>query len=221
MRPAAALALFVLATPLPGAPPAVAASLAAGGNAPFRIVPGPRVKKAVPAEGRTAPSRYTLRGLTVEVEFLEPEARARFIRTLDPAAGDPFASPPGRPETYHAVRLTFENVSAADVTFQPGNVLLITDPGEQQRPLDLTDLYRIAAGAAAGDPEGAMERAARLIYDSSTTIPRGRTASRLVVFGPLPRKWKEIRLLFSFLQIGVETHTLSFTFHKQVLAGRG
>ena len=223
MRPAAVIALLSLVSSLsgaiPGAPPAPGGAPAE--SAPFRILPGPRPKKPAPAAGRRAASRTTVRGLTLEVEFLEPGDRAAFIRTLDPAADDPFAAPAGRPEAYHAFRLTFENDSGADVAFQPGNVLLITAPKEQQRPLDLTDLYRIAARAEGGDPEGAMARVAGLIYDSSITIPRGRRASRLVVFGPLPMKWKEFRLLFSFLQIGTETHTLSFTFHKQVLEGRG
>lgn len=221
MRPAAVIALLSLASPLSGAIPAAFPVLAAVEDAPYRILPGPRPKKPAMAPGRRAASRTTVRGLTVEVEFLQPEDRAAFIRTLEPAAGDPFATGAGRPEIYHAFRLTFENGSPADVTFQPGNLLLIAAPKEQQRPLDLTDLYRIAARAEGGDPDGAMASVAGLIYDSSITIPRGRTASRLVVFGPLPPKWKEFRLLFSFLQIGTETHSLSFTFHKQVVEGRG
>jgi hypothetical protein len=222
MRPAAATGLLLLAALAPPAiAPRHASASAAAEEAPYRILPGPRVRKSSPPAGRPAPSRFVLRGLTVEVEFLEPEDRARFIRTLDPRSDDPFAVPPGRPQAYHAFRITFENDSAKDVLFQPGNVLLMTAPTEQQRPLDLTDLYRVAARSETADPDAAMERAARLIFDSSTTIPKGRTLSRLVVFGPLPRKWKELRLLFSFLQIGSETHSLSFTFHKQILEGRG
>ncbi|HEU4401723.1 MAG TPA: hypothetical protein VFT43_06420 [Candidatus Polarisedimenticolia bacterium] len=191
---------------------------AAAGDLPYRIIPGPYVKKETSATESPSSGRFTVRGLTVVVEHLEPEARAAFIRTLAPGGGDPFAPPPGQPESYHAFRVAFENDTAQDVTFQPGNVVLITGKRMQQFPIDLTDLYRNAERGG-GDPQQAIDRLARLIFDTSTTIPSGRHLARLLMFGPLPERWKEIQLHFSFLQIGAETHTLSFTFHKQPLEG--
>jgi hypothetical protein len=169
--------------------------------------------------GGPTTSRFTLEGLTVLVDFLEPPARRAFIETLDPDADDPFAVAPGRPERYHAFRVTFDNDSRGDVIFQPGNVLLITDRQEQQFPVDLTDLYRLAVRAEAADPERMVDRVNGLIFDSSTTIPRGERLSRLLLFGPLPVKWKQFRLHFSFLQIGTETHTVSFIFHRHIPRG--
>jgi hypothetical protein len=59
----------------------------------------------------------------------------------------------------------------------------------------------------------------RLIYDSSTTIPDGTRMERLLVFRSLTEKekWKEFAMHFSFIQIDSDTHTLSFTYHKQVI----
>jgi len=199
-----------------------AAAGAIGGATPFRIVPGAYDKKAgARATGAAGPAtgRISLKGLTVAVAHLDPEARAAFARSLDPASPDPFRVPPGRPEFYTTFLVEFENQSGREVIFQPGNVALMTERGEQQSPVDITDLYRAAALRESEDPEAAMRRVAPLIFDSSVTIQPGRRLSRLLVFGPLPPKWKEIRLLFSFLHIGSETDTVSLAFHKQVIGG--
>ncbi len=185
---------------------------------PFRIAAGPYEKKAA-GGGAPAVARFTLEGLTVEVEYLEPAARAAFIRSIDPQAGDPFGVPSAPGELYNAFRVEFDNRSGFDVTFQPGNVILITDRNDQQFPIDLTDLYRTASRAETADPQRLMDDAGRFIFDLSTTIPKGRRLERLLLFGPMPEKWKEFRLHFSYLQIGAATHTLSFPFHRQSLAG--
>ncbi len=189
----------------------------------YRIFAGPYDKKAKPGSGARV-TRFSLKGLTVEVEFLEPAERAAFIRGIDPGAADPFAVAPGRPELFHAFRMEFDNRSSLPVTFQAGNVLLVTDRNEQQFAVDLTDLYRRAVNTEAINPEApnpetAIEEAARYIFDSSTTIPAGTKVSRLLVFGPLPEAWKEFRLHVSFLQLGAQTHTLSFAFHRQFVQG--
>ncbi|HYS78636.1 MAG TPA: hypothetical protein VEO94_07340 [Candidatus Dormibacteraeota bacterium] len=200
----------------------VAPSLPALGDprveASYRILAGPYPKKTRPDAGVTT-STFNLKGVTISVEFLEPAARAAFVRTIAPAAPDPFAVPPGRPEVYHAVRVGFDNDSTADVVFQAGNVIVYTDGKTQEFGIDLTDLYRVAAGAGVEDPQAMIDRVAPLIYDSSTTIPKGRKTERLLLFGPLQGKWREIQMIFSFLQIGAETHTVSFTFHKQTSKG--
>src|SRR6267143_2476405 len=81
------------------------------GEVPYRILAGPYPKKAAHAGGETT-STFNLNGVAISVEFLGPEARAAFVRTAVPGASDPFAAPPGRPEIYHAVRVTFENDSS-------------------------------------------------------------------------------------------------------------
>ena len=185
---------------------------------PYRILSGPYSKK-ISQDAGLATSTFNLKGVKISVEFLEPAARAAFVRTIQPGAQDPFAVPAGRPEIYHAVRVVFDNTSAADVVFQAGNVVVYTDGKTQEFGIDLTDLYRVAAEAGADDPQAMIDRVAPLMYDSSTIIPNGRRTERLLLFGPLQGKWREIQMIFSFLQIGVETHTVSFTFHKQVSKG--
>lgn len=219
-RPGAIFAIVLAAFLSFPAPAGRLAAAAAGAEpATYRVVAGPYARRKPSGAPAPAVSRFTMKGLTISVEYLEPEARGAFIRSLDSRGGDLFAVPPGRPEAYSAFRVAFENDSPVDVVFQPGNTLLITDHKDQRFPIDLTDLYRRAAQSERIDPEATMERAARLIFDSSTTVPRGARLARLLVFGPLPEKWREFRVHFSFLQVGTETHTVSFLFHRQPVKG--
>jgi hypothetical protein len=112
-----------------------------------------------------------------------------------------------------------ENGAAEDLTLQPGNIVLVTDRGEQQFPIDLTDLYRLALHAKAGDPDQMVRGVTRVMFDGSTQVRAGGALERLIVFGALPEKWKEFRVVFSFLQIGAETHSLSFLFHRHLVGG--
>ncbi len=201
--------------------------LAAGGTAgassraqgPYRVLAGPYSRQENKAGTGHSAARTTLKGLTITVEFLGREARAAFVNAVAPSMPDPFAVRPGRAEIYSTFRVAFDNQSPADALFQAGNVVMITDRKTQDFPVDLTDLYRVAEEIGAADPERTIDRIAPIIFDSSTTIPRGRTIERLLVFGQFPEKWKEFVLHFSFLQIGTETLTVSFHFHKQPLSG--
>ena len=187
----------------------------AGAPAAYRIAAGRYDRKRDALADAPPAIHFTLKGLTVLVEYLDPAARAAFISSLDPQAGDLFAPPPGRPQAYTAFRVDLDNASASDVTFQPGNVILSTDRKAHMFPVDLTDLYRVASRDENADADLLMRRVAPLIFDSSVTIRSGARLSRLLVFGPLPEKWREFGLHFSFIQIGTETHSLSFPFHKQ------
>lgn len=218
-----AVAVALIAVVVPFLAPRAALSRAPQG--PFRLLSGPYEKNANP-DGPTI-GRFSVGGLTVTVEPLDPAARTAFIHSIDPKAADPFVSPPGRPPFYHAFKVEFINRTTHDVTFQPGNVVMISDTKDQQFPIDLTDIYRSAAYTSgddpgsdpASDPQRALDRAAPFIFDLSTTIGPGGRLARLLMFGPPPERFREIRLHFSYLQIGAATHTLTFPFHRQATAG--
>ena len=217
MRRSAAFALFTLSLLLlidPGLSPG---SFAKKKEArPYRIIPGPYDRKHI-ADGNTPlASRFSLLGLTVRVAPLDRDARASFVETVRPGTDDPFATSPGRPERSLTFRVLFDNASESDVVFQPGNVVLITDRKHQGFPIDITDLYLQAERAGVGDAQRAVNKVVELMFDSSTTIRSGRKMERLLVFRQLPEKWKELVLHFSYIQINAETHTLSFTYHKQI-----
>src|SRR5262245_59827565 len=117
---------------------------AASSEGPFRVLAGPYNKKDVKAGVGHTRATASLKGLTIAVEYLDPAARAAFVRTIDPTLPDPFAPRDGHPEIYTTYRVAFDNQSPADVQFQAGNVVLITDRNTQAFPVDLTDLYRVA-----------------------------------------------------------------------------
>ena len=96
---------------------------------------------------------------------LDPERRAAAVEVIEPGGGDPFAPPPGRPEQFNAFLVRFENETPFDVSFQPGNVVLITDRNEQQFPIDGTDIYLQAERARLPDPQGVMNKTAALIFE--------------------------------------------------------
>jgi hypothetical protein len=197
-------------------PAAVArAGAVSSDEAPYLVIPGPYSRKSAKTGPGDPVARAALLGVTIAVEFLPPADRATFVKSIDPGMQDPFAARPGRPEAYSAFRVAIDNRSGADVQFQAGNVVLITDAKTQDFPVDLTDLYRGAEQAGMADPERMIDRIAPLVFDSHTTIARGTKVARLLVFGPLPKKWKDLQVHFSFLEIGTETHTVSFRFHKQ------
>ena len=140
----------------------------------YRLIPGPYDKKRVADEGTPTSSQTTLKGLTVRVEPLDAEARAEFIEEIKPGMADPFATAPGRPEQFMVFRRVCSTTRPAyPVTFQPGNVAIVTKRMNHRFPLDFTDLYLQAERAEVKNPQAATNRLMPLIYDTSTTIRDG------------------------------------------------
>jgi len=221
-RPAAALvtaAALLVSLPLSTA---IGPAFAAKPLPKYRIAAGAAPKKD-PPKGSPAPAvttiaRSMVKGVTVSVEYADAARRAEFLKTVDPQLVDPFAAVPGKADRALVFVVGFENDTDGEVQFQPGNVVLITDHGDRDFPLDLTDVYLGAERAGNQNLENVIDRTTRVMFDSATTIPAGERRARLLAFKPLENpKWRQFQLHFSFLQIAGETHTLSFSFHKQVL----
>lgn len=197
---------------------AVVSSLAAKPSDPYRIAPGPFDGRKTEHPGKPGPMNYSVKGLTIAVRYLEPPDRAEFVRAADANLKDPFSTVPGRPENYHSFLLTFENDSPGTVVFQPGHAFVVTDKNERTFPIDLTDLYILAARGGANDPEVVINRVAPLLFETSIEIPQGRSISRLLVFGRFPeKKWKEFRLILGYVEIDSEPRTLTFGFHRHMI----
>ena len=206
-------AMLLAAVVLPAGP-----LFAAKPEPPYRIAAGVPPKKRPEGAVTGSPiARTNIQGLKVTVEYADTARRAEFLATLGDDKTDPFATRPGRPERALTFIVAFENESAAGAVFQPGNVALITDMGERAFPLDLTDLYLNAERAGVEDLQHVIDRTTAVIYDGSTSIRSGTRTARLLAFRPIEGKWKNFQVHFSFVQIGTETHTLSFNFHKEYL----
>ena len=197
-------------------------ALAAKPAPKYRIAAGAAPKKDPPKGSPPPPvttvARANAKGVTVSVEYADAARRAEFLKTVDPNLIDPFAAVPGKPERAIVFVVGFQNDSDGEVQFQPGNVVLMTDHGDRDFPLDLTDIYIGAKQAGNQDLENVIDRTTRVMFDSATTIPAGGRRARLLAFKPIENpKWRQFQVHFSFLQIAGETHTMSFSFHKQIL----
>jgi hypothetical protein len=199
----------ILSVPRPtlaAAKPPVPFDIFAGAWAkPDKDAPAPRVKLV----------RSSVKGLNVTVEHAPPGRRAEFLKTIAADIEDPFATPAGRPDRVVAFIVTFRNEGREQAVFNPGNVAIVTDKNERLFPLDMTDMYMSAERQGVEDLQAVIDRSSQVLFDSSTVIPTATGLARLVVFRPIEGKWKQFRVHFSHLQVGRETHTLSFTFHKQ------
>ncbi|HYV86373.1 MAG TPA: hypothetical protein VFB49_10705 [Patescibacteria group bacterium] len=164
-------------------------------------------------------SRSTMFGLTVSVEYADAAKRIEYLRSIDPALGDPFAAGPGGRERALTFLVGFANDSKQVAVFQPGNVALLPDKGDRAFPLDMTDLYMSAERAGIEDLQQVIDRSSRILFDSSTSIPSGGRVTRLIAFRTIEGNWRQLQILFSYIQIGSETHTLSFPFHKEPIGG--
>jgi hypothetical protein len=215
-------ALAVLFLPGPAGPGASGVAFAASKPpVPYDIYAGTWVKpndKAPPPPGVRI-ARSNLKGLAVTVEYATPARRAEFLKTIGADVADPFAVSPGRPDPVVAFIVTFDNKGRDQVVFNPGNVAMVTDKNERSFPLDMTDMYMSAERRGVEDLQAVIDNSSAVLFDSSTIIPSGGGMSRLVVFRLIEGKWKQFQVHFSYLQIGRDTHTLSFTFHKREAKG--
>jgi hypothetical protein len=184
---------------------------------PYDVFAGAWIKpdKKAPLPPGVRIVRSNMKGLGVSVEYATPARRAEFLRTLGDAVDDPFAPVAGRRDRVVAFIVSFNNQGREQVVFNPGNVSLITDHNERSFPLDMTDMYRAAEQRGVEDLQAVIDHSSAVMFDSSTIIPSGSGMARLVVFKPIEGKWKQFQVHFSFLQIGRETHSMSFTFHKR------
>jgi hypothetical protein len=194
---------------------------AAKPEGPYKISAGALVKrdKHTPPPPMVTVSKTYLKGLTVTIEYADGARRADYLKSLGPKVADPFATPSGARERALTFLVTFENKTALPVVFQPGNVALVSDKNDQGFPLDISDMYMSAERAGVEDLQQVLDRSTSLIFDSSTTIPSGAGMTRLLAFRPIEGKWKQFQVHFSYIQIGAETHTLTFTFHKEPIGG--
>jgi len=188
---------------------------------PYTVYAGayvkPKGKEAPPPKVKIIKS--FMKGLTATVEVAEQARRSEFLRSIDPGMGDLFPAARGRPDRRLAFIVTFENAGPDMVVFNPGNIAMVTDKSEHVFPLDQTDFYMAAEQAKVADLQRVLDRTSMALFDQSVTLHPGEGVSRIVLFKALESKWKQLQVHFSYVQIGSETHTLTFSFHKQELEG--
>ncbi len=172
-------------------------------------------KKGDPPPPKVKTAKSYLKGLTVTVEVADQTRRTEYLRSVDPGMGDLFPARAGRPDKRLAFIVTLANAGPDPVVFNPGNIALATDQGEHVFPLDQSDFYMAAEQAKVADLQRVLDRTSMVLFDQSVSLRPGEGLTRIVLFKALEAKWKQLQVHFSYVQIGSETHTLTFSFHKQ------
>ena len=176
-------------------------------------------KKSDPPPPKVKTTKSYLKGLTVSVEVADQARRTEYLKSIDPGMGDLFPARAGRPDKRLAFIVTLANAGPDAVVFNPGNIALATDKGEHVFPLDQADFYMAAEQAKVADLQRVLDRTSMVLFDQSVLLEPGQDLTRIVLFKALETPWRQLQVHFSYVQIGSETHTLSFSFHKQENAG--
>ena len=215
--PAVAIAAAVLFSGLLPCLP-VRPVAAAKPEKPYTVYAGAYTKP--PKKGEAPPPKVKtiksfMKGLTVTVEVADQARRTEYLTSVDPGMGDLFPARAGRPDKRLAFIVTLANAGPDPVVFNPGNIALATDNGEHVFPLDQSDFYMAAEQAKVADLQRVLDRTSMVLFDQSVSLRAGEGLTRIVLFKALEAKWKQLQVHFSYVQIGSETHTLTFSFHKQ------
>ena len=176
-------------------------------------------KKSDPPPPKVKTTKSYLKGLTVTVEVADQTRRTEYLKSIDPGMGDLFPARAGRPDRRLAFIVTLANAGPEAVVFNPGNIALATDKGEHVFPLDQADFYMAAEQAKVADLQRVLDRTSMVLFDQSVLLEPGQDLTRIILFKALETQWRQLQVHFSYVQIGSETHTLSFSFHKQENAG--
>jgi hypothetical protein len=149
---------------------------------------------------------FSARPLTVQ----EWEGR---IDKLSPGSGGLFRSPDGRPAPFEVFLLSIDNRNKELVRFQPGNVVRLGGPNEEDHILDYTDLYQYLQGI--GKPGEDLDTVRNDFFDSGMILDTGQPVERLLFYRELPpsKKRKTMMLLISSFQVGTETYQASLAWH--------
>ena len=190
------------------APPA--AHAAAKPAPEFRIVTGP---KCVEGEPSTDEATTFAQGVIFTARPLRTEEWEARLEKRAAGHGGLFRGPGGAPAPFQAFLVKVENRSESLVRFQPGNILRVGGPNEEDHILDYTDLYRYLqeAGKSGEDLDPLRDE----FFDSGMILDTKAPVERLLFFRAMApsKKRKSMALLFSSFQVGSETHRAGLAWH--------
>ena len=177
---------------------------------PARIIAGPVCIEGEPktdlAQASSKSVDFSARPLTVQ----EWEGR---IQRLSPGSGGLFRGPGGHPAPFQVFLLSVDNRNKELVRFQPGNVLRLGGPHEEDHILDYTDLYQYLQGIGKAGED--LDPVRDDFFDSGMILDNGQVVERLLFFREMPpsKRRKGMMLLISSFQVGTETYQASLAWH--------
>lgn len=100
--------------------------------------------------------------------------------------------------------------SDEDITYSPSHTSLHDNKLGFRKPLNLTDLYGVAIGI---EQEGKLKSELRgMYYDRNETVLPGKSVSKFLIFKPLRKNAKKVKLDIKLLFVGNEASNILFPF---------
>jgi len=177
---------------------------------PVRIVAGPVCVEGEPKTDLAKASSHSVDFSARPLSVVEWEG---WIQKHTPGSGGVFRGPGGHPAPFQVFLLSIDNRNQELVRFQPGNVLRLGGPHEEDHILDYTDLYQYLQGIGkAGEDLDPMRDD---FFDSGMILDTGKPVERLLFFREMPpsKKRKSMGLLISNFQVGTETYQAGLAWH--------
>ena len=175
-----------------------------------RIVAGP---VCVEGEPKTNLASAASQGVSFSARPLTVQEWEGWLEKLSPGSGGLFRGPGGRPAPFEVFLLSIDNRNKELVRFQPGNVVRLGGPHEEDHILDYTDLYQYLQGI--GKPGEDLDPVRNDFFDSGMILDTGKPVERLLFFREMPpsKKRKAMMLLISSFQVGTETYQARLAWH--------
>lgn len=177
---------------------------------PVRIVAGPA---CIEGEPKTDLAKASSHSVDFTARPLSVQEWEGWIQKRTPGSGGVFRGPGGHPAPFQVFLLTIDNRNKELVRFQPGNVVRLGGPHEEDHILDYTDLYQYLQGI--GKPGEDLDPMRDDFFDSGMILDAGQPVERLLFFREMPpsKKRKSLGLLISNFQVGTETFQASMAWH--------
>ena len=140
------------------------------------------------------------------------------ISQTQPIKGDASSSKPGLLAAlgnagYLFLRMDIDSLGDKGVIYNPSHTSFLFGPMDYKKPLDYTDLYRIARMLYPDTPpERSTSTLRGAFYDLNTTIRPGGSSSKLLLFRPVKEKTRSAALTLQELYIGTDTIGVTFPF---------
>ena len=189
---------------------AIISCLSAAQPSVRKIVAGAKCEQGEP---RTDTASALVQGVSFTARPIAVQDYEARLGKRAPGMGGLFRGPGGRPAPFQVFLVSVENRNKDLARLQPGNVLRIGGPNEEDHILDYTDLYRYLMGI--GKSGESLESVRDEIFDNGITLDPGRPVERLLFFHDLTenRRRKGMMLLFSSFQVGSETYQAGVSWH--------
>jgi hypothetical protein len=140
----------------------------------------------------------------VELTLLDAVERRRLVAEATgqpPDSLDVFDALALRGTPYLVLLAEIFNDAGEPLSFNPQNIMLVTDRPDHVAPLDATRAWE-ALREAGLPPDELLPRVQKVIYDTASVLPAGKSVSRLLAYRLPSAEFRRARVDFSFFSVG-------------------